>query len=104
MKTNYPNMKTTEDPCADTENTWDYPDEEDFYRDTQYVDGDQVEYEIIFGNEKIVFIKAGVGGNARGHENKYLKMAERVHERTGATVIRALMKVHYRPCATACNN
>ena len=47
----------------------------------------KVEYEVVFGNEKIVFIKAGAGGSAHGYENKYLRMARRVHERVGATVI-----------------
>ena len=32
-------MKNIEDLFADTENTWDYPDEEDFYIDTQYAAG-----------------------------------------------------------------
>ena len=80
-------MKTYTDLLADTENTWDLPDNEDSYIDTKYVDGEKVEYEIIFGNENIVFIKAGAGGSAGGYENKYLKMARRVHERIGATVI-----------------
>ena len=81
------NEKTYADLLADTENTWDYPDDEDSYIDTQCVDGEEVEYEIIFGNEKIVFIKAGAGGSVRGYDNKYLKMARRIHERIGATVI-----------------
>ncbi|MBQ1187018.1 MAG: hypothetical protein IIX54_04960 [Clostridia bacterium] len=66
---------------TNTENTW------NLYTDTQKVDGEKLEYEIIFGNENIVFIKAGAGGDARGYENKYIKMAQRVHERIGATVI-----------------
>lgn len=60
---------------------------DDFYSDAKYVDGEKLEYEILFGNQKIVFIKAGAGGNACGYDNKYLKMARRVHERVGATVI-----------------
>ena len=44
-------------------------------------------YGIIFGNEKIVFIKAGAGGDYRGYRDKYLKMAIRAHKRMGATVI-----------------
>ena len=70
-----------------TENTWHLSDNEDSYVDTKYIDGEEAEYEIIFGNEKIVFIKAGAGGSARGYENKYLKMARRIHDRIGATVI-----------------
>ena len=46
-----------------------------------------VEYETILGNEKIVFIKSGIEGDARGYEDKYLKMARRLHEQSGATVI-----------------
>ena len=71
MKSSFPNMKTYAD----------------IFADTQYVDGEKVEYEIIFGNEKIVFIKSGAGGSLRGYKEKYLKMARRVHERIGATVI-----------------
>ena len=80
-------MKNYFDLIADTENTWDLPDDEEFYIDTKYVDGEKVEYEIIFGNDNIVFIKAGAGGNVRGYKNKYLQMAKRVHDRIGATVI-----------------
>ena len=87
MSINLPNEKTYADLLADTENTWDLLDDEDSYIDTQCVDGEEVEYEIIFGNEKIVFIKAGADGSVRGYENKYLKMARRIHERIGATVI-----------------
>ena len=47
----------------------------------------KTQYGIIHGNEKIVFIKAGTNGNIRGYQDKYLKMAHRVHERIGATVI-----------------
>lgn len=72
---------------ADTENKCDLKDYDDFCVDTKYVDGEKVEYEIIFGNDNIVFIKAGAGGNVRGYKNKYLQMAKRVHDRIGATVI-----------------
>ena len=80
-------MKNYADLIADTENTWDLPNDEESYIDTKYVDGEKVEYEIIFGNDNIVFIKAGAGGNVRGYNNKYLQMAKRVHDRIGATVI-----------------
>lgn len=46
-----------------------------------------VDYGLIFGNNKIVFIKAGAGGGIPGYQDKYLKMANRIHERIGATVI-----------------
>ena len=51
------------------------------------VDYEKIHYGVLFGNEKIVFIKVGVGGNVRGYQDKYLKMAHRVRERIGATVI-----------------
>ena len=51
------------------------------------VDGEKIKYGILFGNEKIVFIKVGADGNIRGYQDKYLRMAHRVHSRIGATVI-----------------
>ena len=51
------------------------------------IDGETINYGIIFGNEKIVFIKTGADGDIRGYKDKYLKMSHRVHERMGATVI-----------------
>ncbi len=51
------------------------------------VDGETVNYGIVFGNEKIVFIKSGAEGSVRGYKDKYLKMAYKIHERMGATVI-----------------
>ena len=51
------------------------------------VDGEKIKYGILFGNEKIVFIKVGADGNIRGYQDKYLKMAHRVHARIGVTVI-----------------
>ena len=48
---------------------------------------ESVDYGFIFGNRKIVFIKAGAGGGILGYQDKYLKMAHRIHERLGATVI-----------------
>ena len=80
-------MKNYFDLIADTENTWDLPDDEEYYIDTKYVNGEKVEYEIIFGNDNIVFIKAGAGGNVRGYRNKYFQMARRIHDQIGATVI-----------------
>jgi hypothetical protein len=49
--------------------------------------GEIVDYGFIFGNEKIVFIKTGAGGSINGYRNKYLKMAEKIHDRLGATII-----------------
>ena len=51
------------------------------------LDEESVDYGFLFGNNKIVFIKAGAGGEIPGYQDKYLRMAHRVHERLGATVI-----------------
>lgn len=48
---------------------------------------EEINYGIIHGNEKIVFIKTGADGNIRGYQDKYLKMAYRIRERLGVTVI-----------------
>ncbi|MBR5247622.1 MAG: hypothetical protein IKV27_01550 [Lachnospiraceae bacterium] len=48
---------------------------------------EKIHYGILDGNEKIVFIKVGADGSIRGYRDKYLKMAHRVHDRLGATVI-----------------
>lgn len=49
--------------------------------------GEKISYGIVYGNEKIVFIKVGADGSIRGYQDKYLKMAHRVHDRLGATVV-----------------
>ena len=46
-----------------------------------------IDYGIVIGNNKIVFIKSGLGGNCLGYENKYLKIALRLKERYGCSVI-----------------
>ena len=51
------------------------------------VDGKEIQYGILFGNEKIVFIKVGATGRIRGGQGKYLRMAHRLREKIGATVI-----------------
>ena len=84
MKDCSPNMETIEDFFYDTEDNWDLEEDEE----GEYT-GDKFNYHFVLGNEKIVFIKAGAGGSERGYEDKYIKMAERIHERTGATVITA---------------
>ena len=56
-------------------------------RTTKTVSGEKISYGIVYGNEKIVFIKTGADGNILGYQNKYPKMAHRVHQRLGATVI-----------------
>jgi hypothetical protein len=49
--------------------------------------GEKIHYGILYGNEKIVFIKVGTDGSIKGYQDKYPKMAHRVRERLGATVI-----------------
>ena len=84
MDAHLPNLKNTDDLFADTENTWDYEDD-----DEGEFSGEKFNYHFVIGNEKIVFIKAGAGGSERGYEDKYIKLAERINEGTGATVITA---------------
>lgn len=50
-------------------------------------DGVRVEYGIIEGNSQVVFIKAGAGGTYLGDEEKYLRMARLLNEKSGCTVI-----------------
>ena len=76
--------KNSDDIYGDTEGMWDLEEQEE-----GELSGEKINYHFVFGNEKIVFIKAGAGGSERGYEDKYIKMAERIHERIGATVITA---------------
>ena len=46
-----------------------------------------LDYGCLYGNEKIVFIKVGLGGNYLGDESRYLKIARRLHEAHGCSVI-----------------
>ena len=50
-------------------------------------DGLRIEYGLIHGNDRIVVIKAGAGGNYIGSEEKYLKMARLFHDTYGCTVL-----------------
>lgn len=55
---------------------------------SQYQVGDTlIDYGCISGNEKIVFIKVGLGGNYLGYDNKYLQIAQRLYEQCGCSVI-----------------
>ena len=76
--------KNSDDIYGDIEGMWDLEE-----REEGELSGENFNYHFVFGNEKIVFIKAGAGGSERGYEDKYIKMAERIHERIGATVITA---------------
>lgn len=51
--------------------------------------GKRIDYGIMQGNEKIVFIKSGAGSDYKGYQDKYVKMALRLHARGGYTVISA---------------
>ena len=55
------------------------------YDETLHNNG--IDYGIVAGNNKIVFIKTGRGGNYLGDENKYLIMARRLFEKYGCSVI-----------------
>lgn len=50
-------------------------------------DGLKIGYGLIHGNDRIVIIKAGAGGNCIGAEEKYLKMARLLHDTHGCTVL-----------------
>ena len=47
----------------------------------------ELKYGVLHGNENIFFIKCGAGGTIPGYEDKYLKMAYKLREKFGATVI-----------------
>ena len=48
---------------------------------------DDTEYGVIYGNNRIVFIKAGLGGDHFGDEDKYLIMAQGLHKNYGCSII-----------------
>lgn len=50
-------------------------------------DENVVRYGIKYGGDRVVFIKAGLGGGIPGYEGKYLKIADRLNEKHGCTVI-----------------
>ena len=54
-------------------------------------DGLKAEYGLIHGNNRgchrVVIIKAGAGGSYIGYEEKYLKIARRLHDTHGCTVL-----------------
>jgi pimeloyl-ACP methyl ester carboxylesterase len=50
-------------------------------------DGLRIEYGLIHGNDRIVIIKAGAGGSHIGYEEKYLKIARRLRDTHGCTVL-----------------
>lgn len=48
---------------------------------------DSVEYGYVSGNNKLVYVKAGMGGSYEGSHNKYLRIARRLNERCGCSVV-----------------
>ena len=48
---------------------------------------ENIDYGFVKGDGKIVFIKVGLGGNCSGYENKYLTMAQELHQKHGCSVI-----------------
>ena len=46
-----------------------------------------IEYGIIKGNNDVFLIKTGLNGNIYGYENKYIKMARKINDTLGASVI-----------------
>ena len=50
-------------------------------------DGLKIGYGLIHGNDRIVIIKAGAGGSYTGFEEKYLRIAHRLREAHGCTVL-----------------
>lgn len=50
-------------------------------------ENDYIEYGCILGSNKIVYIKTGMGGSYIGYKEKYLKMARRLNEKYGCSVI-----------------
>lgn len=50
-------------------------------------ENNQIEYGCFLGNNKIVYIKAGMGGSYLGYEDKYLKIANRLNKKYGCSVV-----------------
>jgi len=46
-----------------------------------------LDYKITYGSDIVVLIKVGLGGSTDGHNGKYAKMAEKINQKTGYTVI-----------------
>ena len=48
---------------------------------------DDIDYGVVKGDHRIVFVKTGLGGNHVGYENTYLIMARQLHGKYGCSVI-----------------
>lgn len=51
------------------------------------VEKNTIEYGMINGDSKLFFVKVGNGGSIYGYDNRYLKMAERIHNAHGCSVL-----------------
>ena len=59
----------------------------DIERTVVQEDGLTTEYGLMHGNDRVVMIKAGAGGSYTGFEEKYLRIAHRLREAHGCTVL-----------------
>lgn len=60
----------------------------DFDKILEYtIDGYVIRYGIKMGQGSLVFVKTGLGGDIPGYEGKYLRIANRLNEKYGCTVI-----------------
>lgn len=59
----------------------------DIIRKSNFDDNIIINYGIIKGTNTIVLIKAGLDGSMYGYENKYLRMANKINDKYGYTVI-----------------
>ena len=48
---------------------------------------DSVEYGYVSGDDRLVYIKAGMGGSYEGDHSKYLRIARRLNKRCGCSVV-----------------
>lgn len=51
------------------------------------VEKSKIEYGIINGSSKLLFIKVGNGGSICGDENKYLRISQKIHGKYGCSVL-----------------
>ncbi len=48
-----------------------------------------ISFGVVRGGDRVVFIKAGLGGSCSGYEDKYIRIARRLNEKYGCSVIAA---------------
>lgn len=59
----------------------------DIILNKEFQDKTNIDYGIIKGNNKMVFIKVGQNGSIYGYKNKYLKISESLNKKYGYTII-----------------